>query len=177
MAHNEFSRRMPASDLIFRSADGRFGLHVPWPEVARVLELCGLAFPRETGGILVGAYNEALNSAEVSTASGPGRDARAGRTWFERGVAGLQELLGTFWRERRGYYLGEWHFHPGGAPVPSPTDRRSLRGFATSSLYCCPEPVLLIIGGNPNDRWTASATVYPRGAPDVALELLRDAEL
>lgn len=157
-------------ELTFRSTDGRFGLLVPSPEVARMLEVCRVAFPQETGGILIGVYNESLDCAEVRTATGPGRDARAGRTWFERGVAGLQELLRSHWRDRRGYYLGEWHFHPGAAPVPSSRDERSMREFASSPDYRCPEPVLLIIGGNPTGRWTASAAVYRRAAGKVILE-------
>ena len=166
---------MPERELTFRSKDRRFGLHVPAAEVARMLDVCRRAFPRETGGILIGVYNESLNCADVTTATGPGRDARAGRTWFERGVAGLQEILRSYWRERRGFYLGEWHFHPGAPPFPSPTDERSLREFASSPLYHCPEPVLLIIGGDPRYAWTPSANVYPRGANKVALEFVASA--
>ena len=137
-----------------------------------MLDICRRAFPSETGGILIGVYNESLNCAMVGNATGPGRDARAGRTWFERGVAGLQELLRTHWQQRSGYYLGEWHFHPDAAPVPSPTDERSMRQFASSAQYRCPEPVLLIIGGDPQQTWTVSAAVYPRLAKTVRLELV-----
>ena len=160
---------MSVRELIFRSEDRRFGLRVPPAEIGRLLGICRGAYPKETGGILVGVYNQSLDCAQVQTVTGPGNDARAGRTWFERGVAGLQEILRTHWQERRGYYLGEWHFHPGTAPVPSPTDERSMPRFAASARYRCPEPVLLIVGGHPDATWTASATVYPRNLKAVRL--------
>ena len=163
---------MPARELTFRGPNGHFGLHVPSAEVTRMLDICRGAFPSETGGILIGVYNESLNCAAVRNATGPGRDSRAGRTWFERGVIGLQELLRSHWQQRSGYYLGEWHFHPGAPPIPSPRDERSMREFASSPLYRCAEPLLLIIGGDPQHMWTVSAAVYPRLAKTVSLELV-----
>lgn len=78
-------------------------------------------------------------------------------------------------RLQAGFYVGEWHFHPNAAPTPSDTDHRSMRGIATSTRYNCPEPVLVIVGGNPRREWTASAQVFPRGGGPVRLDLVSTA--
>ena len=89
-------------------------------------------------------------------------DSRAGPTWFHRGTAGLQRLVGRAWRDRGEYYLGEWHHHPGAAPTPSLTDVTQMRAIATDPARACPEPILVIVGGDPADAWAISAGVYLR---------------
>ena len=78
-------------------------------------------------------------------------------------------MLDRVWGHRRDYYVGEWHFHPFATPVPSPTDEKQMAEIANTSTWRCPEPVLLIIGGNPQTRWTASATVTSRRGERVSL--------
>ncbi len=163
-----------AVPLHFWSADGQYGLTVSATCVGDILRTCAAAGRCETGGVLVGSYRSvagaALDCAAVSDASGPPADSLAGATWFERGVRGLQRLLNDKW-ERGNYYLGEWHFHPFSDTTPSPQDFDSLAGIAENPQYRCPEPVLLIIGGDPTAGWRASAFVF-LGSGLVAL--LRD---
>lgn len=147
----------------FVSQDGRFGLVLSESVVQEVFSLCARAGSKETGGILVGRYSESNNAAIVTKASPPPPDSRSGWNWFTRGVRGLQRWLDSLWREPdRSYYLGEWHFHPGAAPVASDTDARQMEAIAADPKYNCPEPVLLIIGGTPTKR-TAGAYVAVRG--------------
>ena len=89
-------------------------------------------------------------------------DSRSGRTWFVRGIRGLQKTIDRLWTRQHEYYLGEWHFHPGGAPDPSQTDIEQVQEIAYSEQYHCPEPVLLIIGGEPSGKWSARSFVFPR---------------
>lgn len=124
----------------------------------------------ETGGILIGRYTERHDCAVVDHVTGPTEDSRATRTRFRRGTAGLQKLLDRLWRRERRYYLGEWHFHPGAASEPSSVDRRQLRSIARDPGYSCPEPILLIIGGNPSGDWTATAFVFPRGNQSIRMQ-------
>ncbi len=42
-------------------------------------------------------------------------------------------------------YLGDWHTHPGTAPVPSRRDRKTLRNIAADEAAQTPEPIMLII--------------------------------
>lgn len=161
--------RAPAA-LAFRSADGRFGLALASDQVREILRHCVQAGTRETGGVLIGHYTDALDCAVVTRVCGPEDDSRAGATWFERGTKRLRALFTEYWRRGRGYYLGEWHFHPGAPPIPSPPDVRSMRRIAKDRGSQCRQPVLLIVGGDPAARWSASAHVFPDGTAAVELQ-------
>ena len=131
----------------FRSRDGRFGLKLDEKLVQRIFAFCEASGGCEIGGILAGFYTPQHDCAVVTTVTGPPIDSRRGKTWFQRGTRGLQRLLRHLWSQDQRYYLGEWHFHPGAAPEPSVTDIGQLTQIAHSSIYQCPEPVLVIIGG------------------------------
>ena len=161
-------KRMP--DLEFRSEDARFRVLVPGATVRRLLHLCRASGARETGGILVGRYSATLDCAQVGAASGPPADSVRGPSWFQRGTRGLQAWLERRWASRGDHYLGEWHFHPYAAPVPSDTDLEQLGRIARADDYRCPEPLLLILGGDPTGRWSVSAHVVPRSRAVVPLQ-------
>jgi integrative and conjugative element protein (TIGR02256 family) len=149
--------------LEFWSDDNIFGLKIPDRRIKQLLRLCGRSSPCETGGILLGRYSNALDYALVTSITNAPADSRSGRTWFVRGVRGLQSKIDNMWRRKEGYYLGEWHFHPFGEPSPSGTDSSQMREIARSPQYRCPEPILLIIGGDPPKDWTARAFIYLSG--------------
>lgn len=153
----------------FLSQDGRFGLQLTEGDVERLLLLCTAAAEYETGGVLFGRYSEDRIWAEVSEVTSAPSDSRSGHTWFERGTHRLQERIVRLWRESKQYYLGEWHYHPHAPPNPSSTDNTQLRRIATSTAYQCPEPVLLIVGGDPRGAWYIRAFVYLRRGGRVEL--------
>ncbi len=72
-------------------------------------------------------------------------------------------------------YLGEWHFHPGAAPEPSPEGEEQLRQIAVSSEYHCPEPVLMLVGGNLGIGYSMRAFVFPKG--QEACEMVGSGEM
>ena len=148
--------------LEFWSEDDRFGLWVEEKNAAEILRLCRRSSPHETGGLLLGSYSTAHDCALVTATTKAPADSRSGRTWFFRGVRGLQTKVDRLWRSRQGYYIGEWHFHPFGSPCPSPTDMAQMWEIAQSDQYHCPEPVLLIVGGDPPGNWSARAFVFLR---------------
>ncbi|WP_158616951.1 Mov34/MPN/PAD-1 family protein [Corallococcus exercitus] len=156
-------------DLEFRSEDACFQMHLPQGLMRKLLKLCRSSTRHETGGILVGHYSQALDCARVRNVSAPPPDSARGPTWFERGTNGLQALLDRSWNSRRDHYLGEWHFHPFAAPIPSATDVRQLMAIARDPRYRCPEPLLLIVGGDPAGEWSISIHVVPRDAEVVPL--------
>jgi integrative and conjugative element protein (TIGR02256 family) len=135
--------------LKFRSTDGRFGLQIDSAHLTSILGFCKLSVRVETGGILVGFYSQDHNNAIVTAVIGAPADSIFGRNWFYRGVRGLQCYLERLWIGKRHYYLGEWHFHPGGKPTPSRIDIGQMTEIARTPKYRCPEPVLLIIGMDP----------------------------
>ncbi len=155
------------------SADRRFGLSLGKPQVRSLLRLTRAAGTKETGGILVGRYNDGLDRAEVLTVSRPPRDSKAGRYHFECGTEGLEAWLLKLWRSpARTYYLGEWHFHPYASAEASAHDRAQMRAIARDTRYACPEPVLLILGGDPRNAWQVRAYVFPRDSDTVSLGVL-----
>ena len=152
------------SDAVFRSADGRFRLFVGADPLAQILDLCLDSHPLETGGVLIGHYNETLDTAIVTRVTGPPPDSRRRRTAFYRGTQGLRELLCALWRKKE-YYLGEWHYHPGGSPEPSSADIRRMHEIAESDDAGCPEPILLVAGA---DR-EMTMHIFPRDQEAVRL--------
>jgi integrative and conjugative element protein (TIGR02256 family) len=160
--------KKPIEPLLLRSPDGRFGISIPASVLERLLLLCGEALPKETGGILIGRYNDSLDVALVSRATPAPPDSVSGPTWFSRGTRGLSSLLKGLWKERQ-YYLGEWHFHPQADPTPSPTDEGQLCDISADRNYHCATPLLLIMGGNPKEIWAARAFAFPRAESRVEL--------
>ncbi|ELY2492081.1 Mov34/MPN/PAD-1 family protein [Cronobacter sakazakii] len=126
------------------------------------------AFVNETGGILIGSYSEDSSTARIVEATTRPVDSLAGRTTFQRGVRGLRPLLHARWKTGL-YYVGEWHFHPGGSPEPSGDDFRSMTSIAANPDYQCLEPVMIILGGDPAGSYSLSASVFPRGDAPIRL--------
>ena len=141
-------------------------------DVARIA--CAIAAdfaPLETGGLVLGRYTAGRTALTVTVLLPPPPDSLHGRTNFVRGVVGLQEAI----RDARAedptaYVAGEWHTHPGGAPTPSGTDHRHMRGFAWRGLFGCRSPVLLIVGGDAGDYAPWSATLYRRWRAQLDLK-------
>lgn len=156
--------------LEFRSMDRAFGLSLGSPIYKKILADSKAHRPFETGGVLIGRYVAENETALVTSVVTP-PDSRRGRAWFERGTRDLGSSLRALWArpaDRRDYYLGEWHSHPGGAALPSPTDLQQMQSIAQTESYQCPEPILLILGGD-EGRWVAAAYVFPRNLPWVRL--------
>lgn len=148
-------------DLEWWTGDRRFGLRLPEGVLKHVLDECERSNDLETGGIVVGYYSPDLHCAVVTDISGAPCDSRRTRSSFFRGLKGLQRWVDRLWkRKHRHYYLGEWHFHPSGSPSPSATDSKQIAEIAASEMYHCPEPLLLIIGGNPATGFRGAAYVY-----------------
>jgi integrative and conjugative element protein (TIGR02256 family) len=128
------------------------------------------AWPTETGGVLIGHYTADHRCALVSQVLPAPSDSHSGPAWFHRGVAGLQQELESLWQNQGWYYLGEWHLHPGGVPLPSATDYRQMHAIATDEQYKCPEPLLLVLAGAPSQSWRLGVFVFPRGGAHVQLQ-------
>ncbi|MXX93046.1 MAG: hypothetical protein F4Y63_06290 [Chloroflexi bacterium] len=156
---------MASSDLTMCSPDGRFRVRVGCCQLESLMAMCRRSGDLETGGVLIGRYNEAHDTAMVTRAMGPTSDSVRGRTSFWRGIQGLQQRINALWKDRE-YYLGEWHYHPRGAGQPSVRDKRQMVRIAESLDYNTPEPVLIVVGGS---RWEVTAYVFPRHGHAVNL--------
>ncbi len=163
---------MSAMTLRFRTPDVKFGLSVDETMVEKTLKLCGKAGNTETGGILLGHYTKRHDWAIVTDVSGPPDDSKHGRTSFYRGIKGLQIWLNYIWGSKRHYYLGEWHYHPFASAEASFVDEMQLREHSDNRLLLCPEPVMMIVGGNPNGAWEAKAYVFQKGSKLLPMDYL-----
>lgn len=158
-----FSRGSAVWGCEWRSPDGLFGLALEQRHILQLIDWCTDSGEQETGGILIGRYSELLDLATVTQVTGPPPDSHRGRTFFERGTRGLQRLLSQVWHRKRGYYLGEWHFHPSGDGTPSHTDQEAMETIARSASFNCPEPLLIIVSMRPDAEPSIRVFVYPAG--------------
>lgn len=153
---------MPESLIERWSSKHQFGARIETVALDAILGACRASGRIETGGVLVGKYSDDRRLATVLSASTPSGDTRSGPFWLIRGIRGLHSWLEKLWIEDRGYYIGEWHFHPFAAPSPSRQDLNQMQRIATTSSYQCASPLLLIIGGNPEAKWSIHLEVHTR---------------
>ena len=161
----EYLNPTQSPNLTMSSSDGRYRVRVGCSQLEVLLAMCRESATWETGGLLVGRYNDAHDTATVTRIWGPPKDSVRKRTSFRRGTRGLQKQLDSLWRTRE-YYLGEWHYHPGGAGQPSTTDISEMLRIAKALQYNTPEPILIVVGGL---DWKVVAHVFPRHGKSIEL--------
>lgn len=84
-------------------------------------------FKVESGGILIGTLNHAVNKIIITDITEPQHKDRQSRFMFTRCEKGHQDIMDTLW-ENSHYtktYLGEWHTHNEPSPTPSFVDKRN----------------------------------------------------
>lgn len=159
---------MSIEDITFSCASAEFIVKLSATALKQIIDECIKAGNNETGGILIGSYSKDGSTAFLVEATARPDDSLAGRTTFQRGINGLQSLLDLRWKAGR-YYVGEWHFHPGGSPEPSRVDLESMRLISQAPNYQCQEPIMIILGGYPPVSYRLSGSVFPRGKIPVRL--------
>ncbi|WP_318369877.1 Mov34/MPN/PAD-1 family protein [Enterobacter sp.] len=159
---------MNIKDVTFSCVSAEYTVNISSSSLQQVIEECIKAGMNETGGILIGSYSEDGSTAFIVEATARPADSIARRTTFQRGVKGLKHLLGSRWETGK-YYVGEWHFHPAGSSDPSNDDFISMKNISSNPNYQCPEPVMIILGGNPLGAYSLSASVFPRGKSPIRL--------
>ncbi len=162
-----------------QTTDGSYGLIIEAGALRDLDRMCAAAGDIETGGVLVGRYSADLTTAIVMEATPPPSDSRQGPFWFDRGVAGLREMLRRRWRSKeRTYYVGEWHFHPTAHIAPSEEDVAQMYRICHDPNYHCTEPVLLILGRlSDGQERAARAFVFPGGERYLELVQLPNDQL
>ena len=61
------------------------------------------------------------------------------------------------------YYVGAGHSHPDASPTPSKTDCRQIAKFTVDPSLVCPHPVMIVVGGDPEDDWNLAVVAVVDG--------------
>jgi integrative and conjugative element protein (TIGR02256 family) len=162
-------KRNTMNELKFLDDQHIFSIRIKQLFVEDILNRCDKSLPNETGGILVGSYIDNYSCANISKVLKAPPDSRSGPTWFHRGTKGVKLQLDRLWKEKKQYYIGEWHFHPNNSSNLSFQDIRQMKAISINKKYNCPEPILLIVGGN-TKHWEFSTYVFPRGRKYINLK-------
>jgi len=147
------------TQLRYCSKDKKLNVIINYKAQSVIEKMCRKSSNKETGGIIIGYYNEPHDSAIISAFTSPPDDSQHGNFSFFRGVHGLQSLLNKIWP--RHYYIGEWHYHPYAAPSASRPDANQMIEISKAREYHCPEPILIIVGGDPNVNLEYRVYVVP----------------
>lgn len=116
--------------------------------------------PFEVGGMLVG-YEATNGDTVVTHVIGPGPGAIHHRFSFSPDSDYQQLALEVWFRDTGGRetYLGDWHTHPGGSPMPSLTDKQTLARIASTESSGTRYPVMVILAGEA-DSWRVGAVRF-----------------
>ncbi len=82
---------------------------------------------KETGGILIGV--DEGTTTEIRCAGGPGPRAIRRPDLISRDTAFAQRIVDREWWRDGSDWVGEWHTHIFGRPVPSELDQRTYRSI------------------------------------------------
>jgi integrative and conjugative element protein (TIGR02256 family) len=104
----------------------------------------------ETGGILFGQMDDFLKVIWIAEVSGPPPDSIASPEGFVCGTSGVEALHKERSKRTSGSvtFIGMWHTHPQGLPIPSSTDLGAMKGlFQDNGSYQGRRFLMLIAGG------------------------------
>lgn len=131
------------------------------PALELIIAESSREYPNETGGILIGKFNENENYVliEYATASGPG--AQFSPSHFRRDGDYSQMLLDEIVTKSDGEYdyIGEWHSHPVKSG-PSARDRAAMRWIAKNSKYAIKQPIMGLCTNEAPDTWRLSFFLF-----------------
>jgi len=118
----------------------------------------------ETGGVLFGQVDEFLKVVWIDEVSGPPPDSIASPEIFVCGVAGVKEMNDEKIKRNSGSvsFVGMWHTHPLGLPIPSPIDLAAMAQLLKDKdAYRGRHFLMLIVGGTSKSP-TMSAGMFKR---------------
>jgi len=121
----------------------------------------------ETGGLLFGERDDAAKVIWITKVSGPPLDSRASKYGFICGTYGTSEVSEKL-KERSGgaiQFIGMWHSHPNGQPVPSDLDFEGMREIVknnNSTPYNSPAKALLLIIGETVSQPIVKGYIFSR---------------
>jgi len=134
-----------------------------------LIAFCRNSKERETGGILVGKYEEDGSAIEILEALSPPSDSHGTISTFFRGIFGLSDKLNTRWEKSGTYYIGEWHYHPAGVGQPSNQDTAQMLEFAKVDDMQSPFPIMVIVFPSGNDQYKVRVFLFTQDGQSFEL--------
>ena len=126
--------------------------------ITKLYKLALVHYPDEYGGILIGKYTNSHKTCVIVDTI-ESANPKASRFSFERGNLGLSEKLVKYYnRVPSLFYIGEWHTHPDGLPIPSSTDKQAMKEISENENVKVTSPLLLILGMN-KTQWSVGVYV------------------
>ncbi len=127
----------------------------------------------ETGGVLFGERDDALQVIWVTDILGPPPDSQASPCAFICGIDGVDDAAAYFQTRARDSSspIGMWHTHPDGPPRPSPTDRGGMAQLVGNDDRPLPKQLLLIVGGSRESHNLAAYTYDSDTPPPATFEV------
>lgn len=110
---------------------------------------------RETGGILLGRGPDAVGVIYVEEAGEPGENAERRPDFFLRDRAHAEYLATEAWERSRAIWVGEWHTHPTGPPIPSTRDLVTYTGLLDDPELAFEALVSVIVAPDAETAWDA----------------------
>lgn len=151
-------------------------LVIPSDVLGDLLHEAARTWPLETGGVLLGADDE--REQVVRCLIGPGPAAVHERRSFTPDDRWQAKAVAAAWHADPSLrYLGDWHSHPGGAPVLSQEDKRALCVIASFGEAQQPRPVMLVVAMGRDARVRLGAGRWTGGRTRPAHVLLTASQL
>lgn len=107
--------------------------------------------PLETGGCLLGYWDESFKEVVIEECIGPGPMAKHSKYGFEPDSEWQELQIARIYKDS-GFlrtYLGDWHSHPQGKLTLSWKDKRTLLRIAKFSPARAPHPLMVVMAGPP----------------------------
>jgi integrative and conjugative element protein (TIGR02256 family) len=107
----------------------------------------------ETGGMLLGAVDDAAGVIYVDRVTGPPPDSFLSASYFQHGQVGAQETIDAYQASSHAMtgFIGYWHTHPHGRAAPSPTDEEGMASILAPDGRR--QRALMVILAGRRDRW------------------------
>ncbi len=132
----------------------------------------------ETGGILLGYFDDACRVVWITAAEGPPPDSERGNHSFRHGTEGVVTTVAAHQQRSRGRsrFAGMWHSHPGLLADASPADDQAMKDlFVPVAAAQIPRRAVRLILGGDQHQW--GCWLQGVGPPEIGFRLFRRAHI
>lgn len=118
-------------------------------------------YPKEFGGVFIGTVETDFKIINIEDIIIP-QEYSNNRFYFKRFSNFINEQLRKIFKNSKGQkkYLGEWHSHPDGQPIPSQKDLDTILKIATNKKAQNTTPIFAIIKINKNAEIQYNFYIY-----------------